>query len=38
MSLYSDKASVFRVNNKHATTGPGETHMVYSFRKNKRSS
>ena len=25
MILYSDKSSVFRVNNKHATTGPGET-------------
>ncbi len=25
MILYSNKASVFRVNNKHATIGPGET-------------
>lgn len=30
--LYSDKASVFRVNNKHATTGPGETQFARAMR------
>lgn len=32
MILYSDKASVFRVNNKHATTGPGETQFARAMR------
>lgn len=32
MTLYSDKAIVFRVNNKHATTGPGETHFARAMR------
>lgn len=32
MLLYSDKASVFRVNNKHATTGPGETQFARAMR------
>lgn len=32
MILYSDKASVFRVNNKHATTGPGETQFAVAMR------
>ncbi len=32
MILYSDKASVFRVNNKHATTGPGETQFSRAMR------
>ena len=32
MILYSDKASVFRVNNKHATTGSGETQFARAMR------
>lgn len=32
MMLYSDKASVFRVNNKHATTSPGETQFARAMR------
>ncbi len=32
MILYSDKASVFRVNNKHATTDPGETQFARAMR------
>ncbi|GAB5106100.1 hypothetical protein EC2021H102_47070 [Escherichia coli] len=32
MFLYSDKASVFRVNNKHATTGPGEAQFARVMR------
>lgn len=32
MILYSDKASVFRVNNKHATTRPGETQFARAMR------
>ena len=32
MILYSDKASVFRVNNKHATTGLGDTQFARAMR------
>ncbi len=32
MILYSDKASLFRVNNKHATTGLGETQFARAMR------
>ena len=32
MILYSDKVSVFRVNNKHATTSPGETQFARAMR------
>lgn len=32
MILYSDKACVFRVNNKHATTEPGETQFARAMR------
>ncbi len=36
MILYSDKASLFRVNNKHATTGLGETQFVNRHGFNRR--